>query len=809
MLPMNLNEARARHAQLVEEIRQPDYAYHVLAQPPISDREYDRLYAELLDLEKEYKDLATPDSPSQRVGGEPVAEFARVRHLLPMLSLEKIKASKHPDEKEEPDAERRKRLQDENTLRELKDFEAALQKQLGKRLIEYVVEPKVDGVSIGIHYKDGKLVLGVTRGDGTTGDDITANIKTIRGIPLELRLKNPPVLLEARGEAYISKPDFEKLNAKMESAGERVFPNARNATAGTLKQLDPRMVAQRPIRAVFYAVGACEGIGFSTHAEVLESLKKFGLPTQPLWWLCKGVEEVLECYKSQIVCDYDERNDLRSKLPYEIDGIVLKVNNLADCKRIPPKAKAPGDAIVHKPIPWITPAETVLKGITVQVGRTGVLTPVAELEPVSVQGSTVSRATLHNHAEIARKDIRIGDTVVIRKAGMVIPEVVEVVQSKRPRDAKKFDLYAHIGGKCPACGGPIAREEVATGNKKEVAWRCQNVAGCPAQKTRRIEYFAQRKALDIESLGGVVAEKLVETGLVEEPLDLFDLAEEKLAHLNLGTEEEPRVFGGKNATKLTEAVQRARTLPLARWILALAIPEIGEETAYDLANFFPDLPTLVSSPLLADTVRLGELRRTFQENKVGKQEKETLTKDIIEMRRQRQQEAKALAGPIGRRLRDAGFAKPAAGSPSQDWQVVSLVGPVAAKALADWSTSQVGCQVLRRMEQLGFSPKGSNARQAKASGKDIGPLTGKKFVLTGTLSSMSRDEAGEKIRALGGDLSNSVTKNTSFLVVGEEPGGTKTDQAKALGVQQLTEEQFLAKLNLTTQPKSPRQQDLL
>ena len=794
MLPMNLNEAKARHAQLVEELRRHDYAYYVLAKETISDHEYDRLYQELLDLEKEHPKLVTPDSPSQRVGGQPVEGFIRVKHLLSMLSLEKIKASKHPDEKEEPDAEQRKRLQDENTLRELTGFDATLQKQLGKRLIEYIVEPKVDGVSIGVHYRNGKLALGVTRGDGTWGDDITGNIKTIRGIPLELRLKNPPALLEVRGEAYMPNAEFEKLNARMESAGATRFPNARNATAGTLKQLDPKSVAQRPIRAVFYAVGACEGIAFSTHAEVLESLKKFGLPTQPLWWLCKGVEEVLECYKNQIVCGYNELKDLRSKLPYEIDGIVLKVNTLADWQRIPLKAKAPGYAIVHKPIPWITPAETVLKAITVQVGRTGVLTPVAELEPVSVQGSTISRATLHNEGEIGRKDIRIGDTVVIRKAGMVIPEVVEVVKSKRPRDTRTFCLYGHIGGKCPACGGPIAREEVATGNKQEVAWRCQNVAGCPAQKTRRIEYFAQRKALDVESLGGIVAEKLVDSGLAEEPLDLFDVTKEKLAHLNLGTDGEPRVFGEKNATKLLAALQRTRTLPLARWILALAIPEIGEETAYDLAAYFPDLPALISSPLLADAARLGELRRMFQENSIPKKEKDALTEDTIKERKQRQEEAKRLATPIGRRLVDAGFAKPAAGSSTKDWQAVSLVGPVAAKALIDWSTSQIGRQVLQRMEELGLSPRGSNAPQAKASGEEVKPLAGKKFVLTGTLASMSRDEAAEKIRSLGGGLGNAVTKNTNFLVVGEEPGATKSEQARTLEVPTLSENAFLEML---------------
>ena len=306
-----------------------------------------------------------------------------------------------------------------------------------------------------------------------------------------------------------------------------------------------------------------------------------------------------------MVAHYDEDRDLRRQLPYEIDGIVLKVNTLADWARIPGRSRAPGYAIVHKPVPWITPAETVLKAITVQVGRTGVLTPVAELEPVFVQGSTVARATLHNEDEIRRKDIRIGDTVVIRKAGMVIPEIFEVVKTKRPPGAKEFDLFKHVGGKCPACGGPIAKEKVSAGDAEEVAWRCQNIAGCPAQLTRRVEYFAQRKALDIESLGGIVAEKLVERGLVKEPLDLFDLKLEPLGKLNLGTDDEPRVFGEKNATKVLEALQRAKTAPLSRWIHALAIADVGEATAKQLAATHESLEALAKSEVLRDIRDLG------------------------------------------------------------------------------------------------------------------------------------------------------------------------------------------------------------
>ncbi len=847
MLRMNLNEAHARHAQLVEQIRRHDHAYYVLAQPTISDREYDRIYQELLDLEKEHPKLVTPDSPSQRVGGEPVGGFARVKHRLPMLSLEKIKASKHPDEKEEPDAERRKRLQDESTLKELKDFDATLQKQLGKQPIEYVVEPKVDGVSIGVHYKNGKLALGVTRGDGIEGDDITSNIKTIRGIPLELRLKNPPAFLEVRGEAYIPDAEFERLNATMESAGERTFPNARNATAGTLKQLDPGMVAQRPIRVVFYAVGDYEGIEFSTHAEVLESLKKFGLPTQPLWWLCKGVDEVLACYRKQIVCGYNEKEDLRSKLPYEIDGIVLKVNNLADSQRIPAKAKTPGYAIVHKPIPWITPAETVLKAITIQVGRTGVLTPVAELEPVLIQGSTVSRATLHNEDEIRRKDVRIGDTVRVRKAGMVIPEVYEVVKSKRTPEAKEFDLYEHVHGKCPACGGKIVRDP------QFVAWRCQNIAGCPAQNVRRLEFMAQRSALDIEGLGGVVAENLVGSGLVKEPLDLFGIKIDQLAKLNLGTEEEPRVFGDKNATKVVEALDRAKSFPLARWLLALGISNVGEVTAYEIAKLHHRLADLAGSQILNNVLELAERvdeakkaspdsvdhMPPFRRERLEREKQwKSLGKSPVELRREpefqrlvereseerkarilQQEESNKKIERLIDCLTQEGVSLKVVkrekkekrylqkGPPIID--VTTEIGPEAARSILAFFNSVAGKKLVERLNGLGISPKGGTAASAIESLPQ--PFTNKTFVLTGTLGSMTRGEAAEEIRKRGGSVTNSVSKHTSYLIVGENPGATKSDEAKALGVQQVTEDAFLAMLNLRTQPKfkSPQQQNLL
>ncbi len=813
---MTSETARARHAQLAGEIRRHDHAYYVLAKPTVSDFEYDRLYRELQDLEKQFPELVTPESPTQRVGGAPTAGFKRVKHLLPMLSLEKVEAAEFPDSKTEPDREKRNRQQDENTLPELLKFDETIRKHLGADRVEYVLEPKVDGVSIGVHYRHGKLALGVTRGDGQLGDDITANLRTVKAIPLELsragvppaqpkakpvtgsedsadRRDAGPTLLEVRGEAYIATEEFEALNKKLEAAGEKAFPNARNATAGTLKQLDPKLVAARPIRAVFYAVGACEGIEFKTHAEMLETLAKLGFPTQRKWWVCRDMEEVLRVYREEVVCRYDEKRDLRRQLPYDIDGVVIKVNRIADWARIPSKTRAPGYAIVHKPVPWITPAETVLRDITIQVGRTGVLTPVAELEPVFVQGSTVSRATLHNEDEIRRKDIRIGDTVVIRKAGMVIPEVVEVVKEKRPKDAKEFDLVAHIGGKCPACGGPIAKEKLsgtgvspvrsashgqdARATTEEVAWRCQNVAGCPAQKTRRVEYFAARKALDLESLGGIVAEKLVERGLVSEPLDLFTLPEEKLATLNLGTDDEPRVFGAKNAAKVKEALERARALPLHRWLLALAIAEIGEQTAYDLAQFHETIEDLAESKLL---------------------------RDVLELNRLRDEKRKDEADAVGQRLIESGFAQPSKKKDATPRDAVVTVGPVAAKALLVWFASPAGRDVLERLKKLGIAPRGAT----KAAAAPSHPFAGKTFVLTGTLPTLSRDEASALIRSVGGNVTGSVSKNTDYVLAGES-AGSKLDKARELAVPVLDEAQFRKLLGGGPVAKAPAQRALL
>ena len=793
--------AKARHAQLAAEIRRHDHAYYVEGRQIISDREYDALFKELQALETDFPELITPESPTQRVGGAPSEKFARVKHLMPMLSLDKLSASDHPTKDEQPDRDRRNRAQDKQTLEGLRAFDVTIRKHLGRDKVQYIIEPKVDGVSISVHYRHGKLALGVTRGDGTEGDDITTNLKTVRGIPLELNLKNPPALLEMRGEAYMAIKEFDAVNAQLAAAGEKPFPNARNATAGTLKQLDPKLVAQRPIRAVFYATGACDGIGFKTHSEMLEALARFGLPTQKLWWVCNGIDEVLKIYADKVVAHYDEDKDLRRQLPYEIDGIVLKVNSLADWKNIPGRSRAPGYAIVHKPVPWITPAETVLKAITVQVGRTGVLTPVAELEPVFVQGSTVARATLHNEDEIRRKDIRVGDTVVIRKAGMVIPEIFEVVKTRRPPGAKEFDLFKHVGGKCPACGGPIAKEKMSGGETDEVAWRYQNIAGCPAQLTRRVEYFAQRKALDLESLGGIVAEKLLERGLIKEPLDLFDLKLETLGKLNLGTDDEPRTFGEKNATKILDALQRAKTAPLSRWILALAISDVGENTAQELAKIHRNLDALSDSKLLRLIADEGKKSAELQKEIEQIVSRNPALKLVADHQR------KKIEAEIERfqtELKILEESKSAANSQQRSslknkiktrenrLLTVGLseeIGPVVAKSIIGFFSSDSGRRILKRLHELGINPV-ENVEGQNIAGAGASPFLGKTFVLTGTLPTLTREEATAKIEALGGKVSGSVSNKTDFVLAGAE-AGSKLTKAQELGIKILDEPEFL------------------
>jgi len=712
---MDRTEAEKNVVQLREKIRKHDRLYYQDAAPIISDRDYDRLYKELVDLETRFPDLLTPDSPTQRVGGKPLQAFAQIQHRAPMLSLDNTYSEE-----------------------EVVNFYKRIRRLLPDEKILVVIEPKVDGVAVSVMYEKGRLKYAATRGDGLVGDDITQNIKTIRSVPHQLR-GDAPDIFEVRGEAYLDKAGFEKLNQERKAAGLPLFANPRNAAAGSLKHLDPNAVARRPLGIVFYGTGAVEGVDIDLHSKIFRLFKKLGLPTHQDWWLADSIDQILKAIR--------DLDDIRRNFPYQTDGAVIKVDALAQRERLGFTAKSPRWAIAYKYA--AERVETRLNDIIIQVGRTGILTPVAALEPVLVSGSTVARATLHNEDEIKRKDIRIGDTVVIEKAGEVIPAVVEVVKSKRPRDMKPFDFAKHIHGKCPVCGGPILRDP------EFVAWRCENLY-CPAQTTRRVEFFAARGALDIESIGGIVADKLVERGLVREPLDLFDLEPDQLGKLNLGTEEAPRVFGEKNATKAKNAIERARTLPLSRWLFALAIPEVGKTTASQLARFHDTIQDVSNSQLLREVVDYHEKRND-----------------------------KKSAKEIAARLIKSGFAKPTKSKAGKDG-IVTEVGPVVAQSVLDFFASVTGKKVLRRMKELRIQPKREKVSATKAAEL---PLAGKTFVLTGALPSMTREEATEKIEALGGHVIGSVSKKTGYVLAGTDPG-RKFDKAKELGVRIIDEAEF-------------------
>lgn len=780
---MTQSEARDRIAELRTQITRHDRLYYVEARPEITDLAYDALYDELVRLEKAFPSLVEPDSPTQRVGGAPLKTFSGVKHAIPMLSLEKSE-----------------------TLDGLRRFDGDIRRQLGGEPLAYVLEPKIDGVSISVRYVDGVFSVGATRGNGIEGDDITGNLRTVRSIPLRLETPQPPRLLEVRGEAYIAVTDFERMNERLRESGEKPFPNARNAAAGTLKQLDPRVVASRPISAVFYAIGEVEGLRVTSHADALRCLRELGIPVVHPWWLCGSLDEALCRFDKDVIAGGDESRDLRTRVPYELDGIVLKLDRLSQWQRIPAKAKAPGYAIVYKPAHWIKPAETTLVDITVQVGRTGVLTPVAELEPVFVQGSTISRATLHNEDEIRRKDIRIGDTVVVRKAGMVIPEVVEVVMAKRRPGAKRFDFIGHIKSRCPACGSPISRLQVGTDGKDEVAWRCDNVAGCPAQKVRRVEFFAQRSALDIEGLGGVVAEKLVEQGLVNEPLDLFELRLSALAALNLGTQDEPRVFGEKNATKVLEALERARSMPLARWLHALGIPNVGETVSHQLSGLFNNLESLAVSPAWASILELRQWAATarklnpdaLENRKKSEAEREHLAGELRAANLQMEQLAERLgASGIGVKLTKR--AKTKSKYPPL-YDVTTDVEPESARSVSQFFGSEPGRRTLGRLRRLGIVPQGGRSREVRGLEQ---VFAGKTVVLTGTLDSLTRDQAADEIRLRGGAVVGAVSGATDFVLAGTAPG-SKLDKARELGIQILSESEFLERIGHFRRRKDQR-----
>ncbi len=583
---MAANEAKARHAQLVEEIRQHDYAYYVLAQPTITDQEYDRLYHELLDLETRFPELITPDSPTQRVGGQPLKEFKPVRHLQPMMSLDNTYSQE-----------------------ELREFVNRVQRLLPQEKLDWIVEPKIDGVAINLRYQDGVFICGSTRGDGTTGDDITANLKTIRSVPARLQSrtavppvpgrKEPrpeqedrrdacPVLLEVRGEVYLTKAGFEKLNAERKAAGEEQFANPRNAAAGSLKQLDPRMVAKRPLDIVLYGLGQVEGAANppQTQAEMLAWLKSFGFKTPERTWHCGSADE--------LVAAIAELDTVRRKFPYETDGAVIKLNSFAQRDRAGFTSKAPRWSIAYKYA--AEQAETKLKGITVQVGRTGKLTPVAELEPVFLAGSTISRATLHNEDYIREKDIRIGDTVSIEKAGEVIPAVVDVVQTRRTGKETPFRFPTT----CPECGSKVSRAAGIAEGDEGVDWRCLN-PDCPAQIRGRIEHWCSRGAMDIEGGGEVLVRQLVGAGLVREVADLYPLKVAEVAGLER--------MGEKSAQNFVAGIEASKKRDLWRVLYGLGILHVGSGVAKTLGRFFPSLDDVFAASVdrLTECEDVGEV----------------------------------------------------------------------------------------------------------------------------------------------------------------------------------------------------------
>jgi DNA ligase (NAD+) len=656
-----------RVEELRRQIREHDYRYYVLAEPIISDFEYDMLMRELIELERQYPELVTPDSPTQRVGGAPTKEFPTVTHPVPMLSLNNA-----------------------FTIEEIRDFDRRVAELLEGEKYRYVAELKFDGVAVRLKYENGILVLGATRGDGVQGDDITNNIKTIRSIPL--RLINPDekfLNIEVRGEVYMNKVDFEKLNEERERLGEKIFANPRNATAGTLKLQDPKLVAQRPLRFFAYYLMA-EGVELESHYENLQILKRLGFPVCEHVKLCESIDEVIEFWRY-----WEERRD---ELPYEIDGIVVKVDSIRQQEILGAIAKSPRWAIAFKFTP--RQAQTKLLGITLQVGRVGTITPVAELQPVPLGGVIITRATLHNEDYIKEKDIRVGDTVIVERSGEVIPKIVGVVLEKRPPDAVPFVFPKN----CPVCGGPIERPA------GEANYYCENPE-CPAQVRARIEHFASRGAMDIEGLGEAIVDKLVTLGFLKNYADIYDLHKHKAKLVRI------EGFGEKSVQNLLNSIENSKKQPFHRVLYALGIRYVGSETAKLLADAFGSIDKLMNASV-------------------------------------------------------------------EQISSVYGIGPRIAESVYKFFHDERNLELIKRLKEAGLNFEVKPEEKAKKK------LAGKTFVFTGTLKNFTREEAKEKVEELGGKVSNSVSRKTDYVVVGENPG-SKYDKARQLGVKIITEEEFL------------------
>ncbi|SPR96733.1 NAD-dependent DNA ligase LigA [Cupriavidus taiwanensis] len=676
--------AASRVAWLRDELDRHNYQYYVLDAPTVPDAEYDALFSELMALELEHPELQTPDSPTQRVGGEALAGFDSVRHRVPMLSLNNAFA-------------------DDDVL----NFDRRCTQGLGRSApaageadlfsaadaVEYACELKFDGLAMSLRYEDGRLVQAATRGDGETGEDVTVNVRTIKAIPLKLRGQAPAVL-EVRGEVFMFRRDFDKLNARQAEAGEKTFVNPRNAAAGSLRQLDPRITARRPLSFFAYGLGELQGVERPpTHSAMLDGFAALGLPVCKDRAVVKGAQGLLDFYR-----DIGKRRD---DLPYDIDGVVYKVNALAEQERLGFVSRAPRFALAHKfPAQEMT---TIVEDIEVQVGRTGAITPVARLRPVFVGGVTVTNATLHNEDEIRRKDVHIGDTVIVRRAGDVIPEVAAVVTERRPADARAFVMPSA----CPVCGSHIEKLE------DEAIARCTGGLICAAQRKQSLLHFAQRRAMDIEGLGDRLVEQLVDQGIVRTPADLYKLGVAKLAALER--------MADKSAANLVAAIDKSRATTMNRFIFALGIRHVGEATAKDLARHFGKLDALMA----ADEAALLE---------------------------------------------------------------VNDVGPVVAQSIANFLAEPHNVEVIEQLRAAGVHwPESEPVAKAPA------PLSGKTFVLTGTLPTLSREDAKELLEAAGAKVAGSVSKKTDYVVAGAE-AGSKLDKAEALGVPVLDEAGMLALL---------------
>ncbi len=661
-------KVRRRLDELREQIDYHNYRYYVLDHPVISDAEYDRLLHELERLEAEYPSTVTLESPTQRVGAEPLEAFAAVRHDVPMLSL-----SNAFDEQA------------------VMDFDRRVRERLGVEEVDYLAEPKLDGLAVSLVYENGVMVRAATRGDGMTGEDVTANARTLRTVPLRLRGSKHPALLEVRGEVILSREGFRKLNETQRAAGEKLYVNPRNAAAGSLRQLDARVTAERPLEAFYYGFGRVDGKLPGTQAEMLERFREWGLRVSPERRVVVGVAGCLD--------EYRRLEAMRDTLPYDIDGVVYKVNSLAAQMQLGQIARAPRWALAHK----FPAAEemTVVRAIEVQVGRTGAVTPVARLEPVFVGGATVSNATLHNRAEIERLDLRVGDTVVVRRAGDVIPEVVSVVAERRPRGARSYRFPTH----CPVCGSHIVYEG------EGIIARCSGGLYCSAQRKQSIKHFASRRAMDIEGLGDKLVDQLVESALVRDVADLYALTTEQLEDLER--------MGAKSAHNIVSAIAASRRTTLARFLFSLGINQVGEATAQALADEFGDLDALMTATA------------------------ETLMN-------------------------------------------VSDVGPVVAESISAFFEQPHNRDVIVKLRAAGVTwPTGG-----RRAGRATGALAGKRFVLTGALDAMTREEAKQRLEALGAKVSSSVSAKTDYVVVGVDPG-SKAARAEALGVTMLDEGAFL------------------